>query len=206
MRVIPVRKHLVIAASVLVHAALFAVMLRMSPSPITGTEVGAVTVSLLPGEAFAATSPPPTKAQTAPPATAEVIEPPPPQADIEPQYVDVPERASDPAERDPLNDPIALSVSTAATNAAGEVCQLTEWLQQAMQADPQVQTALMGVPRPARSVANALMLWDGDWVEPRLQAGQSVATVRAALVAGKCLVRSDFSAACSGFAAGLVLS
>lgn len=182
MRVTLARKHLVAAASVLVHAALFALMLRMSPSPPAGGEVGAVTVSLIPGVALATTAP---EAPAAPAAAAvETVEPPPPPLEVTPQYVDLPAPGSELAERDPINDPVALSVSTAATNASGEVCQLTEWLRLALQADPQVQAALLGVPQPARSVANAMMLWDGDWVEPRMQSGQSVATVRAALVAG----------------------
>ena len=187
VRVKPIQKHLVAAVSVAVHAAIFALLLRISPSPSPGVELGAMTVSLMPGDAFATTSPKPRAETQAPPrapAVKAVETPPPPETDVEPQYVDMPAPASELAERDPLNDPIALSVSTAATNASGEACQLTEWLQQALQADPQVQAALRSVPRPARSVANALMIWDGDWVEPRLQAGQSVIAVRAALVAG----------------------
>ena len=189
VRANPARKHLVAVASLIAHAALFALLLGLSPDPPAGAEIGAMTVSLMPGDAFAATSPQApakAKAKAAPPAAVvKAIEtPPPPQTDIEPQYIDVPVPGSELAERDPLNDPVALSVSTAATNTSGEVCQLSEWLQQALQADPQVQAALLGVPRPARSVANALMLWDGEWIEPRMQAGQSVAAIRAALMAG----------------------
>ena len=187
MRVTPARKHIITAASVIVHAALFALMLRMSPSPPTGAEVGAITVSLVAGEAVAETAPRlRADAQATPPATAvEVVESPPLlPTDVDPQYVDVPEPVSDVAQRDPLNDPVALFVSTAATSALGEACHLSEWLRLALQEDPQVQAALVAVPRPARSIANALMLWDGDWVEPRMQNGQSVATIRAALMAG----------------------
>ena len=187
VRIIPARKHLVAAASVIAHAVVFALLLRLSPDPPAGAEIGTMAVSLMPGDAFAAASlQPPAKVEAAPPASVvEAVEtPPPPQTEVEPQYVDVPAPGSELAERDPLNDPVALSVSTAASNASGEVCQMSQWLQQALQADPQVQAALMGVPRPARSVANALMLWDGDWIEPRMQVGQSVAAVRAALMAG----------------------
>ncbi len=188
VRVTPTRKHLVVAASVLVHVGLLALLLRVSPHAPEVAEVGAMTVSLAPGEALASTSPQPStpaKARSRAGAIEVAETPPPPPTDIEPQYVDVAEPDADAADdRDPVNDPVALSVSAAATNASGETCQMTAWLQQALQADPQVQAAMLRIPRPARSVANALMLWDGDWVEPPMQTSQSVAALRAALVAG----------------------
>ena len=40
------------------------------------------------------------------------------------------------------------------------------------------------IPRPARSVANAVMLWDGGWVESPGRAAAGVTAIRMALIVG----------------------
>ena len=136
--------------------------------------------ALAPSPALAVPSPPP-----APSHSASDAEPDPPKpTEIIPQYLDIDWPLEDPgAERDPLHDPIALAVAASA-GAAGEACQLSLWLQQALQVDPQVQQALLRIPTPARSVANAIMIWDGAWVDPRARAAPGFADIRAALIAG----------------------
>ena len=109
---------------------------------------------------------------------------PPEPTEIKPEFVDVSLSLSREGERDPLADPVALSVAAASTGASGQTCQLTAWLQQALQADPQVQAALPAIPKPARSVANAIMLWDGGWVDPRPNATNGVTAIRLAVIAG----------------------
>ena len=54
-----------------------------------------------------------------------------------------------------------------ALSGGGDRCGLGEWLQATLQNDPDVRVALSQVPRGARSVANAVMLWNGAWVEAR---------------------------------------
>lgn len=47
----------------------------------------------------------------------------------------------------------------------GGGCNLADYLRARLQADPRVLDGLARLPRQARSVANALMVWDGEWVE-----------------------------------------
>lgn len=79
---------------------------------------------------------------------------------------------------------VSAVVANAATATPGEPCQLSQWLQQALDSDPQVQAALPAIPRPARSVANAIMIWNGEWVQPDSKAAWGYAILRSALVAG----------------------
>lgn len=51
-----------------------------------------------------------------------------------------------------------------ASGDAGPGCRLEAAVGQALQADERTRSALQRLPRSARSVANAIMLWDGAWV------------------------------------------
>lgn len=44
-------------------------------------------------------------------------------------------------------------------------CDLTETVQSAIRQDVAARSALRDLPRDARSVANAVMVWDGHWIE-----------------------------------------
>ena len=144
-----------------------------------------MSVSLFRGDAPAPSPRPPaaSSASTPPPPSEPPVTPPQP-TEIEPEFVDVSLSLSLEGERDPLADAVAHSVSAASSGASGQTCQLTAWLQQALQADPRVHAALAGIPKPARSVANAIMLWDGGWVGPRLSASAGVTAIRMAVIAG----------------------
>jgi hypothetical protein len=73
----------------------------------------------------------------------------------------------------------------AALGGAGDPCQLTAWLQGLLTSDPSVQGALARLPASQRSVANAVMLWDGGWVEARAPRGEDLLwPIRQAIVAG----------------------
>jgi hypothetical protein len=61
---------------------------------------------------------------------------------------------------------------------------VSQWLQQALQADPQVQAALARMPRKSLSLSNALMLWDRTWVPGEPSAGADVSTIAQAVVSG----------------------
>jgi hypothetical protein len=52
---------------------------------------------------------------------------------------------------------------TSAADASGATCDLTAALQTALQSSPQVLAQLARMPRQIRSVANAIMVWDGHW-------------------------------------------
>lgn len=163
-------------ASGAIHASLLIVLLRHEPAPMRPAEVASIEVSLDRGTTSLRAAAP--RMATPPKATQP---PPPPPPDIAPQYVDTAPPPEPPAR--PLDDPVALAVSTAANQAPAGGCALAGWLQQALQADPQVQAGLPQIPRASRSLANALMLWDGGWID--LPAGGTgVPAVRAALQAG----------------------
>lgn len=90
------------------------------------------------------------------------------------------EETTDP--RDSTTAPAAAASPRAL--AAGESCQLTQWIQAELQADPAVTTALASIPRGARSVANAIMLWDGAWIETRSITATQIDPIRQAVVMG----------------------
>lgn len=166
-------------ASALAHGFLLAALL-LAPAPpqVMLADTGAMGVSLIDGTAFAAKKP----AAAAPAQPAKTRPPPVAPPDIEPQYVDLAEAVVEVSDRDPLTDPVFLAV--AAAGAKGETCQLTAWLQQALQNDPQVRAALALMPRRALSLSNALMLWDTGWVQGDPKAAANLAAVRAAVLAG----------------------
>lgn len=185
----PSRKHAVLAASVLAHAGLLGLLFLSAPEPGVEADAGVFPISLM-NRATAAprlakpTPPTPPPATPSAPEAPEVEVEPPAPTDVEPIFVDATLPPVDPtAEPDPLTTPAALSVAAAASAAAGETCQLDGWLQAALQTDPAVTLALAAIPRPARSVANAIMLWDGRWVAAGPVA-EAAAPIRTALING----------------------
>lgn len=167
-----------IAGSVIAHTALLAILLR-APSTVHTPNVGPMTVSLVGGRALAA-------ARAAAPAATHRVKrmPPPRHNDGTPSLIDISLAQPDPNLREPLTDPVAHSVAAAADSAPGRVCQIGAWLQSALQADAQVQAALLTIPRPARSVSNALMLWESGWVDAPGPAAYGVSALRTAIVSG----------------------
>lgn len=166
----PNRTHSVMAASALAHAGLLALLFLAAPEPQFEADAGVIPISLMDGATAAPrlakpTPPTPPPATPSAPEAPEVEVEPPQPTDVEPIFVAANLPPVDPTlEPDPLTTPAALSVAAAASAAAGEVCELGAWLQAALQVDPEVTQALMAIPRPARSVANAIMMWDGRWV------------------------------------------
>lgn len=123
------------------------------------------------------------------------VEPPPgsePLADAAPPVgaSDVASQAATPAEV-ATNDVALASIAAfvalaanAATGAPGDSCKLGAWLQEAMQENDGIAKALHQVPRQTRSVANAVMLWNGQWVEPVPAAAAGVTSLQRAILAG----------------------
>lgn len=60
--------------------------------------------------------------------------------------------------------------SAAAGNAiesnTGQDCALVATVRDALEQNVEARTALARIPSPSRSVANAVMLWDGEWIAP----------------------------------------
>ena len=64
--------------------------------------------------------------------------------------------------------PIALTAqpSPTPTTPGGQRCDILQGLKANLQSSDQVQAALGRIPTHARSVANAILLWDGEWIDP----------------------------------------
>lgn len=81
------------------------------------------------------------------------------------------------------NTPAADTAATPVSNT-GATCDLTATLQAALQANEAVRNDLAAIPRGSRSVANAVQLWNGAWVDARGIGGDAVVgPIRAAIVA-----------------------
>lgn len=81
-------------------------------------------------------------------------------------------------------DPAAVPVSLAGLAQAGAGCDLSDVVQRLLRERPDVTAALQRMPRAARSVADALMLWDGHWIDAGAVGGSTALDpIRAAVAA-----------------------
>ncbi|OBX19818.1 hypothetical protein A9995_04470 [Erythrobacter sp. QSSC1-22B] len=70
----------------------------------------------------------------------------------------------------PTDNPLPVSaLEQVASEASGGGCDLTDPIQRALQTDVRVNLELPSVAPDRRSVANALALWNGVWIEPDRQ-------------------------------------
>ncbi len=77
----------------------------------------------------------------------------------------------------------AATVEPAGAAAAGTACDLAETLRRAVQEDPLLGASVDRIAPEARSVANAVMLWDGAWVDVEEASSQAaILTLRSALM------------------------
>lgn len=181
-RVIRLRRQAFIGLIVsALHLAVFAAM-ALGPEviPTPQAEPSLITVALFDRLAPRATPTPETPTPTEPlpdrppspttddkPASAPLLPP-------TPAPLDVVALVRELAVADPTSQPRPLShaaasrpeaaVAVSQTADSASTCQMAEQLQARLAADPQVLEALALIPTDAKSVANALMLWDGAWV------------------------------------------
>lgn len=192
--------------AILLHLALLALLIAAGASRIVRqvSEPKVVTLSL-PGvnDAGGAAESLPVPAHPIPPPEPRAfpmpvpptpILPPPPL--VPPPPVDAPAEPADTpilqpqfdAEPDPSltgDAPATMVAGTAGSaNGAGADCPLETMLGAALQADPVARVALARIPRPSRSVANAVMMWDGRWVaDARVGGPPAINAVRGAIAA-----------------------
>lgn len=181
---------LVLPVSVAAHLALLGLFTLATSAPATFVESGAMYVSLEDGKAvvpqMAASVRKFTPVQTVS-AVPDLEIQRAPASDIEPIFI---RRALPEAPPQPDSEAEALAIeqmvaaNSARASAVGETCQLTQWVQGALQQDPSVRAALSAIPREARSLANAIMLWDGRWVESRAVSALQATPIREAIVVG----------------------
>lgn len=81
-------------------------------------------------------------------------------------------------------DPAAVPGSLAGLAQAGAGCDLGDAVQTRLRSRPEVAAALQRMPRAARSVADAVMLWDGHWIDASAVGGSAALDpIRAAVAA-----------------------
>lgn len=187
--------------AILLHLALLALLIAAGASQVVRrvSEPQVVTLSL-PGvnDAGGAAERPPAPARPVPPPEPRPLPMPvPPTPALPPPFVPPPlaEPVDTPilqpqfdAEPDPSltgDAPAAMVAGTAGSaGGAGADCPLETLLGAALQADPVARVALARIPRPSRSVANAVMMWDGRWVaDARVGGLPAIDAVRGAIAA-----------------------
>lgn len=83
-----------------------------------------------------------------------------------------------------LVDPPEFDVAPSDVNVAAGPCALAENVEAALRSDPRVGRAIARIPVAARSVSNALLLWDGAWATPASIGGTAaLVPIRAAVEA-----------------------
>ena len=85
--------------------------------------------------------------------------------------------------REPPEAPPVAPMVLAATSS-GNGCSVTEEVQATLRASNDVHAALDRIPRAARSVANAVLLWNGRWIDANEVGGPgAIDPIRAAVAA-----------------------
>lgn len=135
------RRSLLLSSVLSVHAALLVWIAADTVAPAAPAKAATLAVfdvaPLAPAVPRASSIPKPAPLPTTPPPVAPpVIAPPPP----------------------PIGPPLAAAVET-----GSGACDLTDSVQTALRDDSEARAALLALPPRARSVANAVMLWDGRW-------------------------------------------
>lgn len=176
------RRAIAVGLSLLTHLILLLALLPHATKP--QIEPGVMSASLISGEGAESTPP---AEETAKPPSERLPDEVAVKPDIEPlPLADAALQPDLTAEPAAIGDAVGAQVASAAAVVAtdGDRCALGAWLQAALQDDPAALSALASVPRSARSVANALMLWNGTWPPPPANAGPGLAQLRAVIVAG----------------------
>ncbi len=129
------------ALSIGVHLALAAVLLGQHPQPVDTRSAGITLITV--------TVPAPSPARTH--ARPRTVSRTPTRLAVAPVFDDIPGLPVQPA-------------NAVRASAAGVTCDLTDPVQAALRNDPRVLAQLPGIPVDRRSVANAVALWNQDWV------------------------------------------
>ena len=175
------------AIALLIHVLLFAALLSTRP-PLVGHAVQAVDISLLPGPGAGtiltpipkllrpfqpAAAPKPTAANPAAskeqavgsftPKPKLIVQGP---ADLETLVTDLAKGGLH-LTANPVSvvaPPTAVAKTPSQTDS-GNSCQIEASLQASLQGSREAKTALSQIPAGSRSVANAILLWDGRWID-----------------------------------------
>ncbi|MBA3810959.1 MAG: hypothetical protein H0X27_04805 [Caulobacteraceae bacterium] len=185
------RRLLAATPAILAHLALLAALWISLPPKVPPIEQGGGGPTLSYIELAAPPSPPSPlvrieKVDVPPPAPTAEADPSAPKLIEHPEDLGLPAPRSD-IEPEPLTDPTAPATVSALAGppVPSDPCQLAQTLQLALQADARIQGALALIPRDSRSVANAIMFWDGRWVAVNALGGEAaLEPIREAIVQG----------------------
>lgn len=192
-------------AATIAHGLLFTALGSADPPPPPAPVAEAMAVSLFDGAGLALEPAPATLPAAALIAVPAPVEPPPPEPPTtQPIEPPGPDSVLDFARRLIAKSPASLNiapdkpsaapppVAVPATASAGRDCALEGPIQAALQASEPVRAALGKVPPTSRSVANAIMLWDGAWVDPaKLGGATAIDPIRDAIIAGIAAAPAD---------------
>ena len=70
------------------------------------------------------------------------------------------------AQPSPVRAQTASAPSPASPAAGDRSCRILDALQTKLRSSAEVHLAVSAIPRQSRSVANAILLWNGEWIEP----------------------------------------
>ena len=169
-------RSLAIAFASALHLAILALFLGSHPSPTTGEGVGAGAMDVSLAGFSRGAQPSPTRA--APARSAPPARPAPPAATdpIKPRTVlqivsdilaiPLPEHSVTPQPLTNAATPEVVQIAAAASGSPGAACDIGGAVQKALQADPVTHPAVLLIPRQQRSAANAVVIWNGTWVDP----------------------------------------
>jgi hypothetical protein len=159
------RRHLLLPCILLVQLLLLT-LLSLNPAPIAALAAPSPPMSLFDVRSPAAT-PLPAKPKPKP-----VVSPTPPRIELPVETVTLPA------------EPV-FSAAAAESAGFGTSCDISETLARAFSENQFVQAELARIGPRSRSVANAIMFWDGGWVElPGDAPAEALETLRRAILEG----------------------
>ena len=186
------RRWIAAALAIVFHLVVLSLFLESHPRVNSGEGVGAgaMDVSLAglsrgsaPSRAHAATASAASPAKPAPPAPADPIKPRTVlQVVSDILAIPLPEHSAEPQPLTNTQSPTVAQTSAPASGAPGAACDIGRAVQSALQSDPEAHGAILLIPSRERSAANAVMLWNGQWIEPAEAGGDAAfATLRIAI-------------------------
>jgi hypothetical protein len=170
------RRWMAVTVALALHLAILALFLHSRP-PVdkgVGEGRGAFDVSLAGFSRGAAPSK--TPAQPTAPVAPAAPAPPAPADPIKPRSVlaivsdilsiPLPEHSATPTPLAPAPSPVMARAIAQASGAPGAACDIAGAVETALRADPVTHGAVLLIPTKAGAAANAVMLWNGQWIAP----------------------------------------
>ena len=180
--------------ALILHLLILALFLFSHPRVDLGQGVGAGAMDLsLAGLGHAAApSPRLATAAPAPPATPKPPAPPAPPDPIKPRSVlaivsdilsiPLPEHSVTPTPLVPTPSPVLAQAMAQASGAPGAACDVAGAVQTALRSDPETHGAILLMPRSQGAGADAVVIWNGGWIDPAATGGlPALTTIRAAI-------------------------